>query len=282
VRSNGEKEKEMTMKTKEKELKVAEPTTATNAEVARLTGEKGPEVAPEGLVTMTETQAVAETLRPATAGVPEKGPAAYSLASQGVYPCVLGEGLLAGLPAVLIRLGGCSVGCPQCDTDHRVVERATAAEIARRVEGVKTAGVKWCWVSGGEPTDHNLCSLLAELRRTGLLIAVATAGTRDLDKLWPAKGDGVGIDFLSVSPHSPNRFVQRRGDEIRLVFGLNGLTPADAERMVKGGMWFGSYEVSPLAGSKESVDQCVKWVNEHPTAPQWRMGCQRHVAWGLP
>lgn len=207
----------------------------------------------------------------------------YPLAAQGVYPCVLGEGLLAGLPAVLIRLGGCSVGCAQCDTNYKVFERVTPQEIARRVAGAITAGSKWVWLSGGEPSDHDLRPLLAGLRKiSGVLIALATAGTRDLSALWPCKGDGTGIDFLSVSPHSANKFVQRRGDECRLVFGLNGLTPEDAERMLKGGMWFGSYEVSPLAGSRESVEQCVKWVNEHHTAPQWRMGCQRHVLWGLP
>jgi hypothetical protein len=69
----------------------------------------------------------------------QEGPAVYPLAAQGVYPSMLGEGLLMGLPAVLVRLAGCSVGCPGCDTDYRVTERATAAEIARRAAGVMIA-----------------------------------------------------------------------------------------------------------------------------------------------
>jgi 7-carboxy-7-deazaguanine synthase len=32
------------------------------------------------------------------------------------YPCVQGEGVQTGVAMVLLRLHGCAVGCPWCDT----------------------------------------------------------------------------------------------------------------------------------------------------------------------
>lgn len=58
--------------------------------------------------------------------------ARYPLArGGGVFATIQGEGALLGVPMVFVRLAGCSVGCPRCDTDYAVGERMDARDVAR-------------------------------------------------------------------------------------------------------------------------------------------------------
>ena len=76
------------------------------------------------------------------------------MAPNGVFNTVQGEGNLLGVPMTFVRLAGCSVGCPGCDTDYSVALRLSVAEVVERVQ--RLARRKWVWLTGGEPTDHPL------------------------------------------------------------------------------------------------------------------------------
>ncbi|HEY0369355.1 MAG TPA: 7-carboxy-7-deazaguanine synthase QueE, partial [Chthoniobacterales bacterium] len=138
----------------------------------------------------------------------------YPLAHNAIFWTIQGEGHLRGHQMCFVRLAGCSVGCPMCDTDYRKAEIATAEEIAARADEVtpKNAHDRWVWITGGEPTDHNLLSLVAALRAKNFSIALATSGIRPV---------AVEVDWLSVSPHDPARWLQLSGSEVKLVPNLN-------------------------------------------------------------
>jgi hypothetical protein len=202
------------------------------------------------------------------------------LASDGVFPTVQGEGQLLGLATVFVRLAGCSVGCPECDTDYRVSRRLSATDIAREAAAV-AGSARWVWITGGEPTDHPLGDLVKELQRGGFRVALATSGVRaeakDGWKVREGRAWG-GADFVSVSPHfSPSKLAVRGGSQINLVPGLNGLALADWEQTdLKG---FGCRWVTPLAGSPESVSECVGFLHRRG---DFRLGTQAHKGWRLP
>jgi 7-carboxy-7-deazaguanine synthase len=196
----------------------------------------------------------------------------YPLARDGVFATVQGEGLLLGVPTVFVRLGGCSEGCPGCDTDYRVASRATAAEIAKAVVNAAAPGTEWVWVTGGEPTDHDLAPLLDALHGVGMRAALATCGKRRVVGEW---------DFVSVSPHSWGGWVQRAGgmfpgSQLNVVPGLNGLRLADAPT-VDPEQW-GACWVTPLHGDVDSLADCRWWVDNRKG---WRLGIQAHKQWGL-
>lgn len=199
----------------------------------------------------------------------------YPLARDGVFATIQGEGALLGLPTVFVRLAGCSVGCPQCDTDYRVHERLTAREIRSRVEAVR-GSAEWVWVTGGEPADYDLWSLLEEMRLCGR-VALATSGTK------PLGGAGCLLDFLSVSPHgTPAGLKLVCGAQINLVPGLNGLRLADWDTFDASG--FVHRYVTPLwiemrDHSYSNDEECIEWVRNHYG---WRLGVQAHELWGLP
>lgn len=202
------------------------------------------------------------------------------LAPDGVFLTVQGEGSLLGEPTVFVRLAGCSVGCPGCDTDYRVGRRLTPVDIAREAAAVGGTA-KWVWITGGEPTDHPLGSLVEQLRRARFRVALATAGVRAETKDgWVVRGGSTydGVDFLSVSPHFPpgERWQVRRGCQLNLVPGLNGLSLADWEEATVSG--FGVRWVTPLAGSPASLAECRGFVNRRG---DFRLGVQAHKVWGV-
>lgn len=202
----------------------------------------------------------------------------YPLAKEDVFLTRQGEGTLLGLPMVFIRLAGCSVGCPQCDTDYGVSHRMTAREIANKAAEI-SSGVEWCWITGGEPTDHPLGELISELRRARFRIALATAGvaTTTRDGWVVHCGSATdGIDFISVSPHSWESMKLRTGTQCNVVPGLNGLEMN--ETTAKHCDEFTIKWATPMSGNAESLRACIEWCKTHY---DWRLGIQAHKQWGI-
>ena len=208
----------------------------------------------------------------------------YPLAPQGVYATIQGEGVLLGEPMVFVRLAGCPVNCPRCDTNYTLAERVGVDEILRRVVAADTPAVKWVWLTGGEPTIHDLVPLTKRLQSRGYRVALATAGINPV-QVGSFYG---GVDFVSVSPHRiDDSWVLRRGDQLNLVPGLNGLDLKDIENVDVSG--FSHKFVTPLAidgvpslwthPPMLSVKDCAAWVQSHSG---WRLGIQAHHEWRLP
>jgi len=67
-----------------------------------------------------------------------------------IFESVQGEGKYAGTPMLFIRLAGCNLRCPFCDTLYALKEgkEMTINEIVKIIEKTKLAYV--CW-TGGEP-----------------------------------------------------------------------------------------------------------------------------------
>lgn len=196
-------------------------------------------------------------------------PATYPIAPNGIFWTLQGEGALMGTPMAFVRLAGCSVGCAECDTDYRVDRRLTVDEIVAGVRSVIPAAFRWSWVwiTGGEPTDHDLASLVAALRGAGYRLALATAGVREV----PA---GL-VDWISVSPHRISQTVQRFGAEVKLVPGLNGVTFGDADEIDR---WSFAWKfIQPIAGG--STGAAASFVLSRPG---WSLTLQAHKGWNLP
>lgn len=205
----------------------------------------------------------------------------YPLAPHGVFWTIQGEGVLLGEPMAFVRLAGCSVGCPQCDTNYRVDRRVSVEELVREVQAVVPKAVTWpwVWITGGEPTDHDLAPLVDALRTVGCRVALCTAGTRRVD---------LKVEWLAVSPHSVEGTVQRHGHELKVVPGLNGLPWEAMEEVAR---WSFPYRfVQPIGWgnvhgtfvgvmqSRAALDDCLAFVRTHPG---WRLGIQAHKIWGV-
>lgn len=116
----------------------------------------------------------------------------YSLPVVEEFYSVQGEGLNAGQAAYFIRLAGCDVCCPFCDSRNtwkmQDYEPASVADIARRASMVRSCNVV---ITGGEPLMHNLDPLCAELDKYCLSVWLETSGSH------PISGS---FDWICVSP----------------------------------------------------------------------------------
>ncbi len=130
----------------------------------------------------------------------------------GLFRSLQGEGPWAGRPEVFLRLAGCSVGCPWCDT-RDAWERPPSFPVAggeaepnpveadRAVRLAKEAArpsCKWISFTGGEPLEQGpfLRALLPLLRGEGFFLHLETAGVHPgpLESLLPFL-DQVSMDW---------------------------------------------------------------------------------------
>lgn len=197
-----------------------------------------------------------------------------------------GEGVQAGSRAVFLRFAGCNLWsgreqdrataqCTFCDTDFVGTDGegggkfANAASLADHVERIWGAGPeqRLVVITGGEPMLQLDESLVGELHARGFRVAVETNGT------LPATA---GLDWICVSPKAGADVVQRRGDELKLVWPQPGVDPAELE-----GWSFDHFLVQPMDCDRreEAVEAAIRLAMERP---KWRLSLQTHKLLGLP
>jgi 7-carboxy-7-deazaguanine synthase len=109
-----------------------------------------------------------------------------------------GEGFLAGVPSVFIRLAGCPLRCKWCDTayawDFQTGTELSAESLLSRAVEFPTRHLV---VTGGEPlVQENLAVFLKVFAQAGYRITVETAGLRFVPDL--------PVFLLSISPKLSN------------------------------------------------------------------------------
>lgn len=124
-----------------------------------------------------------------------------------VFRSIQGEGKLAGTPMTFIRLYGCNLSCPWCDTPQ---DGYTEMPIEEIVDQVKD---KWACITGGEPTIHAVEELADALSNAGISVAIETNGTRELSC--------IDFDWICVSPKSvwPDSSLLWQASELKILVG---------------------------------------------------------------
>lgn len=100
-----------------------------------------------------------------------------SLDVHSIFYTIQGEGPLTGHPAIFVRLAGCNLQCPKCDTDYTSKrERMTPEAIVREVQR-QHPGPRLVVITGGEPFRQAIGLLTQLLEDTGYQIQIETNGT---------------------------------------------------------------------------------------------------------
>lgn len=207
---------------------------------------------------------------------------------QEIFPTLQGEGAHAGRGAVFLRFSGCNLwdgdprsrevaACRFCDTDfislsgNLAGEYADARSLADAVAGQwrGTGGTPFVVCTGGEPLLQLDAPLLRALRSRGFEIAVETNGTREALE---------GIDWICVSPKAGARWIQRSGDELKIVW------PQEFDLEALEALPFRHRFLQP----KDDPDPETRTRNREATVeaclrrPAWRLSFQVHKALGIP
>jgi 7-carboxy-7-deazaguanine synthase len=114
-----------------------------------------------------------------------------------IFYSVQGEGILAGVPSVFVRVSGCNLRCSWCDTPYASWNpEGQERSVESIVETVRGFGADYAVITGGEPMIFpDIVALSHGLTSSGMHITIETAGT----VFQP-----VACDLMSISPKLGN------------------------------------------------------------------------------
>ena len=93
-----------------------------------------------------------------------------------IFLTIQGEGPFSGHPAIFIRLGGCNIRCPQCDTDYSKAGHFSVEQIVDAISHFARKP-RLVVLTGGEPFRQNISKLVDTLYVLGYTIQIETNGT---------------------------------------------------------------------------------------------------------
>lgn len=180
-----------------------------------------------------------------------------------IFYSLQGEGYFTGTPAVFLRMSGCNLKCPFCDTDHEDYTEMSPVQIA---EALRAYPARHVVITGGEPSlqlDQMLVDLLHD---EGWFIQIETNGTNRLPE---------EIDWVTCSPKpGPTGEITvrlRHIDELKVVY-----EGQDVEA-IAGSIPAMHYFLQPCSsqcypGGSNTADT-VAYILAHP---HWRLSLQTH------
>ena len=183
------------------------------------------------------------------------------------FHSVQGEGYWTGVNAFFIRLGGCDVHCPWCDTKHswnpnRHPQQSTV-ELVSAAMKVNPAIVI---VTGGEPLMHNLYPLTTALRNAGMQVHLETSGAH------PFSGN---FDWVTFSPKqfkAPHSSIYSQTSELKVVV-TNEYDLKWGQQQAKLVPETALYYLQPEWSSPKSKDLIFNYILQNP---EWRISLQTH------
>ena len=182
-----------------------------------------------------------------------------------------GEGHFTGTPAFFLRLSGCNLQCPFCDTQHQTYKDMSEEEIVREATGHAPRHIV---ITGGEPALQLTQTLVDKLHAAGFFIQVETNGSLPLPK---------GIDRVTCSPKGEP--VLESVDELKVLYEGEGTTPelflkSLPQRGRRRGLFL---YLQPLDTGDEMRNRIIlrdtiDYILQHP---KWSLSLQTHKLLGI-
>lgn len=210
---------------------------------------------------------------------------AYSV--KEIFYTLQGEGGQAGMPAVFCRFAGCNLWsgreedrasaiCRFCDTDFVGTDGTLGGKFTDAAALAARIAAQWprhdrahrlVVLTGGEPLLQVDAALVDALHAEGFRIAVESNGTLAAPE---------GIDWLCISPKAGAPWVQKRGQELKLVWPQPGFD-LDA---LEAGTDFTHRFLQPMDGPAQAANiaHCIATCMQRPA---WRLSLQTHKLTGI-
>lgn len=95
-----------------------------------------------------------------------------------IFRTIQGEGPFAGQPALFLRLAGCNLQCPLCDTEYtQGAEPISYERLRMRLRYAKNREDDLLVITGGEPFRQSIGPLIESALELGWRVQVETNGT---------------------------------------------------------------------------------------------------------
>lgn len=203
-----------------------------------------------------------------------------------IFYTLQGEGAQAGRPAVFCRFAGCNLWsgreedrvtatCRFCDTDFVGTDGtlggkyASATALAAQVAALWPAaagGRRYVVLTGGEPLLQVDAALTTALHGEGFEVAVETNGSIAAPP---------GIDWICVSPKAGAPWVQREGQELKVVWPQPGL---DLDVLEQARFTHRFLQPMDSPERPHNTEACIALCLARPA---WRLSLQTHKITGI-
>lgn len=122
-----------------------------------------------------------------------------------IFKTIQGEGPFCGTPCVFVRLAGCNLQCPACDTDYTSSrQQMTPREIILVVRDLWQRDPGLVVITGGEPFRQHIRDLIDDLLHNGFYVQVESNGTMNPPgEKWNHNTSQRAGAYLVVSPKTP-------------------------------------------------------------------------------
>jgi 7-carboxy-7-deazaguanine synthase len=102
-----------------------------------------------------------------------------TLVVHSIFQTIQGEGPFSGRPCVFIRLAGCNITCPGCDTEYTGIRRVMGLDEIMTEVAVMDVESQYGLVviTGGEPLRQNVLPLIKLLQNEQIHVQIETNGT---------------------------------------------------------------------------------------------------------
>lgn len=215
-----------------------------------------------------------------------------------MFETIQGEGAHTGIPSIFVRLQGCPVGCPWCDTKHTWEIKAdlsvTPAAVINKGQESETYFIsdeaallaqfsiegyvaKHVVITGGEPCMYDLRPLTKLLHDNGYSTQIETSGTfevlcdaRTYVTVSPKLNMKGGYDVLVSALERANEIkhpiaMQKHIDELDAL--LANVSSLEGKQVC----------LQPISQQKRATELAVKTCIER----NWRLSLQTHKYIGI-
>ena len=210
-----------------------------------------------------------------------------------IFYTLQGEGAHSGIPAVFVRLSGCNLRCPWCDTEFADYREMSADEVVAEVcslYDLQNPRRKMVVLTGGEPSLQVDQPLIDALHKAGFYICIETNGTHPLpeDIDWiTCSPKETSLQHSAVSGQAP--LALKRVNEVKVVFTGTydpevWRSQLEAEHWMLQplrftGEWLIDHAVDEWEDDRnDNLDDTVRYILAHPF---WRLSVQLHKIVGL-
>lgn len=181
-----------------------------------------------------------------------------------IFYSLQGEGRNTGRAAVFIRLAGCNLRCPFCDTEFNDYREMSDEDI---IAAIAPWPSRFVVLTGGEPTLQADDAFIALLHTNGYEVAMETNGTR------PAPA---ATDWLTVSPKEAftggnGRLAVTRCNELKCLF--DGVTPVSDYDVEADYYYLQPCDTGDAERNRRITAACIDYIKHHP---KWRLSLQTH------
>ena len=210
-----------------------------------------------------------------------------------IFFTLQGEGAHSGIPAIFVRLSGCNLQCPWCDTEFEQYEIMSAEQIIKTALSLyaydNEGRRKMLVLTGGEPSLQVDQPLIDALHKADFYICIETNGTRPLPD---------GIDWITCSPKLiykrnqnpvPSKLALRKVNEVKVVF-TGEYDPNIWREYLEAEHWL----LQPLRYNGEWMlesgideweddrnDNLIETTQDILSHPIWRLSVQLHKIVGI-